>query len=123
MSAISPSAILREARTRSGLSQQALAKRAQTAQSVVARIENGQNIPNLATLVRLLAAAGFELSLELKPGSAADDSVNAYKTGIDRTLLRENLKKSVESRMKSLAALARLADEARNAGRALLRKQ
>jgi transcriptional regulator with XRE-family HTH domain len=123
MSAITPSLVLLEARTRSGLSQRALADRAQTAQSVVARIENGQNTPNHTTLARLVAAAGFELSLELKPAAATDATVAVYKSGVDRTLLRENLKRSVEGRVKALAALARLANEASSAGRALRRRQ
>ncbi|HVT38834.1 MAG TPA: helix-turn-helix transcriptional regulator [Gemmatimonadaceae bacterium] len=55
------------ARIRSGLSQRELARRAKTAQSVVARIEKGQTIPSLDTLDRLVAAAGFELRHELSP--------------------------------------------------------
>jgi transcriptional regulator with XRE-family HTH domain len=59
--------LLRLARTRSGISQRELARRADTAQSVVARVENGQTIPSLDTLDRLIAAAGFELRRELSP--------------------------------------------------------
>jgi transcriptional regulator with XRE-family HTH domain len=54
-------ALLRQARARAGLSQRALARRAGTAQSVIARIERGQSSPTVATLERLLAAAGSEL--------------------------------------------------------------
>jgi transcriptional regulator with XRE-family HTH domain len=53
--------LLRTARARSGLTQRDLARRAQTAQSVVARIEQGTTSPTWETLGRLLAAAGFEL--------------------------------------------------------------
>ncbi len=60
-----PGRHLREARRRSGLSQRALAARAGTSQSVVARIENGQTSPSVDTLVRLLEAAGLELRTEL----------------------------------------------------------
>ena len=61
--------LLRQARTRSGLTQRGLARRADTSQSVVARIEGGQTSPSWATLERLLDAAGFELrtDLELRP--------------------------------------------------------
>lgn len=59
--------LLREARRRAGLSQRELAKRAGTAQSVVARIELGQTNPTLETLTRLLAAAGFDLATHLLP--------------------------------------------------------
>lgn len=48
-----------------------------------------------------------------------DPVIEAYKRDVDRTLLRQNLRKSAEERVRSLAALARLADEARRAGRAL----
>jgi transcriptional regulator with XRE-family HTH domain len=60
-------AVLLQARTQAGLSQRALARRAGTAQSVVARIEGGQTSPTWETLVRLLAAAGVDLRPELQP--------------------------------------------------------
>lgn len=59
--------LLRQARTRAGLSQRALARRAGTAQSVVARIEAGQTSPTWETLERLLAAAGVELRAQIEP--------------------------------------------------------
>jgi hypothetical protein len=64
-----PGSLLVRARAMAGLSQRVLATRAETAQSVVARVERGQTIPSVETLDRLLAAAGFELrrTLELKP--------------------------------------------------------
>lgn len=65
-------ALLREARARAGLTQRELARRARTAQSVVARIERGRTDPSAATLARLLAAAGFELRAELSPLPVAD---------------------------------------------------
>ena len=54
--------LLREARARAGLSQRALARRARTAQSVVARIEGGRTNPTWETLERLLTAAGASLA-------------------------------------------------------------
>jgi predicted transcriptional regulator len=62
---INPAYLLREARSRAGLTQRELAKRADTAQSVIARIELGKNNPTTATLNHLLASAGFELHSEL----------------------------------------------------------
>ena len=47
-----------------------------------------------------------------------DAVVEAYKRDIDRTLLRENLKKSPEDRLRALMALQRFALAAREAGRA-----
>ena len=60
-------ALLRQARTRAGLSQRQLAQRAGTAQSVIARIERGQTSPTWETLQRLLAAAGYDLATQLEP--------------------------------------------------------
>jgi hypothetical protein len=46
-----------------------------------------------------------------------DPVVEAYKKGIDRTLIRENLALSVEERFRKAMALARFAEEMRRAGR------
>ena len=54
-------ALLLSARTRAGLSQRALADAARTSQSAVAAIEAGRKQPTVATLERLLRAAGTEL--------------------------------------------------------------
>ncbi|MGQ0714894.1 MAG: helix-turn-helix domain-containing protein [Gemmatimonadaceae bacterium] len=66
MPVLSTAELLRDARTRAGLSQRDVARRAGTAQSVVARIETGATSPTWETLARLLAAAGFELQTELR---------------------------------------------------------
>ena len=59
--------VLREARSLAGLTQRELARRASTAQSVVARIERGATSPSWETLSRLLEAAGFALDISLRP--------------------------------------------------------
>jgi len=59
--------LLRQARTRSGLSQRALAARAGTAQSAVARIERGQTSPTWSTLERLLKAANYDVVAHAEP--------------------------------------------------------
>jgi len=46
-----------------------------------------------------------------------DPVVEAYKKDIDRTLLRENLKLTVEERLRNLMRLQRFAEEMRKAGR------
>ena len=61
----STAALVRAARSRAGLSQRELARRAGTAQSVVARVELGQTSPSWETLTRILAAAGFDLDANL----------------------------------------------------------
>ena len=45
-----------------------------------------------------------------------DPVVEAYKRDIDHTLLRENLRRTVDERVRNLMALQRLAEEARRAG-------
>ena len=47
-----------------------------------------------------------------------DPVVDAYKRHIDRTLLRQNLRRTVTERVENLVALQRLAVEARRAGQA-----
>jgi hypothetical protein len=51
------------------------------------------------------------------PQPDPDPVVEAYKKDIDRTLIWENLKLSVEERFRKAMALARFADEMRRAGR------
>jgi len=48
---------------------------------------------------------------------APDPVVEAYKKDIDRTLIRRNLKLTVEERFLNAMALARFAEELRRAGR------
>lgn len=47
----------------------------------------------------------------------ADPVIDSYKRHVDRTLLRQNLRRSVTERVANLNALQRLAEEARRAGR------
>lgn len=61
--------LLRHARTKAGLSQRELARRARTAQSVIARIEKGQTSPTWETLERLLAAAGARIGTLTQSGT------------------------------------------------------
>jgi hypothetical protein len=57
------------------------------------------------------------------PRSDPDPVVEAYKKGIDRTLIRENLKLTVEERFRKAMALARFAEELRRAGKAARSEQ
>ena len=50
-----------------------------------------------------------------------DPVIEVYKKDIDRTLLRENLKLSVEERLRQLMELQRFAEELQRAGRAARR--
>jgi transcriptional regulator with XRE-family HTH domain len=58
---VDAASLLRTARARAGLSQRALAEAAGTSQPAVAAIESGRKQPTVATLERLLRAAGTEL--------------------------------------------------------------
>lgn len=62
----SPAKLLAYARRAASLSQRELARKAKTAQSVVARIELGETMPSWETLARLVRSAGFEMRAELQ---------------------------------------------------------
>jgi len=55
----------------------------------------------------------MDLDAPLEP----DPVIEAYKKHVDRTLLRENLTRTVQERLDRLVELQRLADEVRRAGR------
>jgi transcriptional regulator with XRE-family HTH domain len=109
--------LVKEARILSGLTQRELAERAGTSQPAVARVEQGSLSPTLATLERLLNAAGFGLAAGLVPRAVPDPVIERYKRDVDRTLLRENLRKTVDQRLRSLVDLQKSAAEVRRAGR------
>jgi hypothetical protein len=50
-------------------------------------------------------------------GIEPDPVIEAYKKDVDRTLLRENLRRTPEERLDNLAALQSFAAEVRRAGR------
>lgn len=93
--------LLRDARVRSGLSQRELARKARTAQSVVARIEAGLTDPGWDTLAALIRAAGFDLAVELEPRIAARTHMMADVARI--------LALSPEDRLREVAAVSRFA--------------
>ena len=109
MSAITtPGTLLADARQRAGLTQRELAERAGTAQSVVARIENGRTSPTFETLERLVRAAGSSLRLSLGEPAVLelgpDPVIEHYKRNVDRARLRENLKKTTDQRIRGMIA-------------------
>jgi transcriptional regulator with XRE-family HTH domain len=100
----SPAKLLVAARERAGLSQRDLARKARTAQSVVARIELGQTSPSWSTLQRLLKAAGFRFS------------GNLHRTRIDPQLLDDVpriLRLTPEERLREVAQAAQFIHAAR----------
>lgn len=80
--------LIREARTRAGLTQTELSERTGRDRSVIARWEQGAVAPSVETLVELVRACGFELPLELVPRDEA---------GVER--LRKNALLSPERRV------------------------
>jgi transcriptional regulator with XRE-family HTH domain len=100
-----PGKLLREARQRAGLSQRELARRAGTAQSLVARVERGRAAPRTDTLARLLEAAGYDVRLELQPAAVVQTHMLADVARI--------LRLTPEQRLREVANVARFVAEAR----------
>jgi hypothetical protein len=58
---------------------------------------------------------------EVLPDLRPDPVIEAYKKDVDRSLLRENLKLTVEERLRQLMRLQRAAEELAEAGRRAFR--
>jgi transcriptional regulator with XRE-family HTH domain len=117
-----PSALVRRLRREAGLTQRELARRAGVSQPVIARLERSPTAnPTVGTLAAIAAAVGVRLRVVLEPTAPPDPVVARYQQDVDRTLLRENLRRSVDHRIRSLAAwqadLARLQRATRDATR------
>ena len=81
--------ILRAARQRHGLSQEQLADRARTSQAAISRLERDIVSPSVETLSTLLDLMGERLDLVSRP----------IDYGHDRTLLRQNLRRTPAERI------------------------
>jgi len=75
-------ALILDARTRAGLSQAELARRAGTAQSAIAGYERGGRQPTLPTLYRVLAAAGFDLRARLEPADSHNSTLAEWEASL-----------------------------------------
>jgi len=115
--------LIRQARESAGLSQRELAGRAGTSQPAVARAEAGRSTLTVATLERLVAATGSRLTWMLEPRSSDDPVTGAYRRDVDRSLLRQNLSRSVDERLAAGAELVDATDELARATRAALRRR
>jgi transcriptional regulator with XRE-family HTH domain len=98
----SPQTFLRQARLAAGLSQRALAARANTSQPAIARYETGVATPSWETLRKLTAACGRRLRLSVE--IAADPH--------DVELAGQMLELTPLERLRSLARYARLRESA-----------
>jgi len=75
----------------------------------------------------MLSPLAYNFAMEpkepMEPMSGTPDPViDAYKPGIDRTLIRENLRRSPEERVRALQQLQAFAEELRRAGKDLPRR-
>ena len=95
-------ALVKEMRRRGQLTQRELAERAGTSQSAIAKLEQGASNPTIDTIERWAEAAGFAVQFTLVPLPVVDPVVERYKRDVDRSLLRENIRKSVHERLQSL---------------------
>ena len=78
----SPSAaLLQLARLKAGMSQRELAERAGVPVTMISAYERDQRQPTLATLLRLLRAAGFDLRLHLAAYDPHDEILAGLEAG------------------------------------------
>ena len=73
------SALIQLARIKAGLSQQQLARRASVPATMISAYERGKREPSLNTLLKLLHAAGFELTMKLEPYETHDELLEAME--------------------------------------------
>ncbi len=117
------SLLVQHARRTASLTQRELAERVGTSQSAIARLEQGHTNPTLDTLMRCAAATGHTVRLAFVPIDPPDPVVARYKRDVDRTLLRENLRKSVDERLRSLMDWQEAGRELQRATRAARRRR
>jgi transcriptional regulator with XRE-family HTH domain len=72
-----PSTLVKQARVAAGLTQAELAERAGVKQPEIARLESARANPRIATLDRVVAAAGHSLILGLDRGFGIDETLIA----------------------------------------------
>jgi transcriptional regulator with XRE-family HTH domain len=102
---MTPGELLREARRRHGVTQQQLAARARTSQAAISRIERDIVSPTVTTLAQLLDLLGEELELSATP----------IDYGHDRTLIEQNLRRSVAERIDHAVSVAEFVQRNRGA--------
>ena len=108
---LAPGPFLRRAREASGLTQAEVARRLDTTQSAIARLEASDANPRFDTFREALAATGHAMQVELEPSTYP---------GRDETMIISNLRKTPRERLKYFAAayrdLTRMAPMVRSAG-------
>ena len=107
LSRLDAAGLVREARAIAGLTQQELADRLGTKQSVISRWERGIEVPRVDTLARILQACGFEADLRFR---RHDD--------VDRSQILQQLMMSPAERAEQLSGAVDAVMEARQAMKA-----
>jgi len=102
-----PSALLRSARRRAGLTQAELAARLGRSQPAVAALERPGANPTVATLIEAMHATGHRLEL----------SAAAVESGADETLIARNLRLSPAERLAAFEVAHAEVEELRRAMR------
>jgi transcriptional regulator with XRE-family HTH domain len=74
---IASGTLIRNARRKAGLSQAELARRLDTTQSAVARLESPRSNPRIDTLDRAVAATGQRITASVEPDFGLDESLIA----------------------------------------------
>lgn len=72
-------ALLQLARLKAGMTQRELAERASVPTTMISVYERDRRQPSLQTLLRLLHAAGFELTMKLEPYDRHDDVLSSLE--------------------------------------------
>lgn len=83
--------LLREARLRRGLTQAALAERAGTTQSAIARLESGRTAPSFDDVIRLLRLMELDLDFMLVERDDSDWIQAERLRGLDSSTLHDGL--------------------------------
>jgi transcriptional regulator with XRE-family HTH domain len=102
-----PGKLVADARRGAGLTQSELAKRLAISQAAVAQLERPDSNPRLATLDRVLRAAGVELVLGTRPRRAT----------VDESLIRQQLELAPAQRIRGLETMYEQARRLSIAGR------
>lgn len=94
---MSSGVLIRNAREQAGITQAQLARRMNTSQPAIARLEADQVSPRLATLDRAMRVMGYELTVEAV----------GPESSIDPTLIAANLKLTPAERLRAHARAQR----------------
>jgi len=92
---VTPENLVAEARRTAKLSQHELARRARTSRPTLSAYEHGRKSPTLETATRLLAAAGFELTLQRRITFTQRVSARGRTTDVPTALPRLPLTKAL----------------------------